>query len=230
MAPGPAATVDAILDAMGATPDGPPQASALTVRLDRPADPPARTPDPAGRRQPAGRRPPGRPGCHRATTACNPTTGRASRLIASPGRCPLPAAAGWGFSAQLYATRSRRSWGIGDLGDLEQLATGRRLLGAGFVLVNPLHAASPTRPQQASPYFPGSRCFLNPLYLAVEEIPGRRIPARDLAELARAGRALNSARLIDRDRVWELKSAALEAGFADFAGDPDFDDLPGRPG
>jgi 4-alpha-glucanotransferase len=37
------------------------------------------------------------------------------------------------------------------------------------------------------------------------------------------GHALNDARLIDRDRVWELKSRALEAGFSDFPGDPDFD-------
>jgi 4-alpha-glucanotransferase len=95
-------------------------------------------------------------------------------------------------------------------------------VGAEFVVINPLHASSPARPQQPSPYFPGSRCFLNPLYLSVERVPGA---AHDdhLGELAAAGRTLNDERLIDRDRVWELKSAALERLFAAFTGAPEFD-------
>jgi 4-alpha-glucanotransferase len=44
------------------------------------------------------------------------------RLIVSPGRCYLPAGlTTWGWSVQLYATRSKESWGIGDLSDLESL-------------------------------------------------------------------------------------------------------------
>lgn len=220
--PPPAATVEAILAAMGATPEGPPPASALTVRLDRPAALPRGhltlqdgATLPVGGPLPTGLP----PGYHHL----QPDEGPDLTLIASPGRCPLPAAPTWGFSAQLYATRSHRSWGVGDLGDLEQLGAWSRSLGAGFVLVNPLHAVSPTRPQQPSPYFPGSRCFLNPLYLAVEGVPGLETRP-DLAELARAGQALNHTRLIDRDRAWELKSRALEAGFAAFHGAPEFDD------
>jgi 4-alpha-glucanotransferase len=143
-------------------------------------------------------------------------------LIASPGRCPLPSRREWGFAAQLYATRSRRSWGFGDLADLGRLGQWSERLGAGFVLVNPLHAGRATFPQQASPYFPGSRCFLNPLYLAIEHLPEADGRA-DLIRLAAAGRALNNSRLIDRDRVWQLKSEALEAVFRDFVGDRDFD-------
>jgi 4-alpha-glucanotransferase len=44
-------------------------------------------------------------------------------LIVSPGQCYLPAdRILWGWSAQLYALRSRESWGIGDLADLRRLA------------------------------------------------------------------------------------------------------------
>src|SRR5688572_24617492 len=40
------------------------------------------------------------------------------RLFVSPRACPLPTKRSAGFAAQLYAARSERSWGIGDLGDL----------------------------------------------------------------------------------------------------------------
>src|SRR6185295_19500593 len=45
-----------------------------------------------------------------------------TRLIVSPGQCVLPQQKLWGWAAQLYATRSNASWGIGDLADLRQLA------------------------------------------------------------------------------------------------------------
>jgi len=39
-----------------------------------------------------------------------------------PARCPPPPATrAWGWATQLYAVRSRASWGIGDLGDLARL-------------------------------------------------------------------------------------------------------------
>jgi 4-alpha-glucanotransferase len=131
-------------------------------------------------------------------------------LITGPGRCHLPGARSWGWSAQLYATRSMSSWGIGDLADLRVLGRWAAALGAGFVSVNPLHAVAPGVPQQASPYFPSSRRFRNPLYLRVEEVPGAAASGLDLERLARAGRALNGGSRIDRDAVLELKRRALE--------------------
>jgi len=142
-----------------------------------------------------------------------PDDGPERTLVVSPGRCPRPDGRRWGLSAQLYAARSRRSWGIGDLGDLARLGAWAGRLGARAVLLNPLHAGPPGAHPQPSPYFPSSRCFLNPLYLDVGAMPGAgRLP--DLARLADLGRGLNEERLIDRERVWALKSAALEALFA----------------
>src|SRR6266705_1568769 len=37
--------------------------------------------------------------------------------------------------------------------------------------LNPLHALFDDRAEEASPYFPSSRLFLNPLYIDVEAIP-----------------------------------------------------------
>ena len=133
-------------------------------------------------------------------------------LIAAPPRCPLPVERSWGWAVQLYATRSSGSWGIGDLADLRKLGRWARGIGAGFCVVNPLHAVAPIRHQEASPYFPSSRRFRNPLYLRPELVPGAGDEVRSLATRARQ---LNDERLIDRDRIAELKSAAFAAAWTD---------------
>lgn len=120
----------------------------------------------------------------------------------------------WGWAAQLYALRSRRSWGIGDLRDLRSLGTWSRGLGAGFIQLNPLHAASPLPPVQDSPYYPSSRRFRNPLYLAIEDVPGYRAVAASVEPFAREARSLNDRRRIDRDAVLTAKLRALEVIWA----------------
>ncbi|HEX2038320.1 MAG TPA: 4-alpha-glucanotransferase [Acidimicrobiales bacterium] len=123
-------------------------------------------------------------------------------FVVVPARCWLPERLrAWGWAVQLYALHSRHSWGMGDLGDLRAFNRWAAAQGAGVVLINPLHASLPTV-QQPSPYYAGSRCFRNPVYLRVE---GEGFPPGDL---------------IDRDEVWARKRAALEARFD--ADDPSF--------
>jgi 4-alpha-glucanotransferase len=133
------------------------------------------------------------------------------RVIVSPGRCHLPDdLVAWGWSLQLYALRSRSSWGIGDLRDLRELAAWSGTVGAGVVLVNPLDAVTPVAPRETSPYYPTSRRFLDPLLLAVDEVPGAE-QLGDLADRVAAGRALTTSAPIDRDEVAVHKLALLEA-------------------
>lgn len=145
------------------------------------------------------------------------TDGGPIRVIVCPDRCPLPARS-WGWAVQLYAARSTRSWGMGDLGDLRRLAEwSGGGLGAGMLLVNPLHAG-----EQASPYFPTSRRWRSPLYLRIEAVPGvEGVP--EMRNMANAGRALNGATRIDRAAVWQLKRAALEAIWARRRGEDGFE-------
>jgi 4-alpha-glucanotransferase len=177
-------------------PEGEPATLVLEDGRERPL--PAELPGdlPAGRHRVAGR------------------TG-ATTLVVAPGRCHLPAALAeggraWGWAAQLYAVRSRASWGIGDLGDLGRLLAATAPLGAGFALLNPLHAASPGEP---SPYNPSSRVFRNPLYVRVEAVPELAALEADgrarVQALAGAGRDLNGRDLIDRPAVFRLKDEAL---------------------
>jgi 4-alpha-glucanotransferase len=135
----------------------------------------------------------------------------ATRLIVTPPSCYLPKALRiWGWAAQLYAARSTQSWGIGDFADLGRLLRWSAELGAGMVLINPLQAATPVIPQEASPYLPSSRRYRNVLYLRIENVPGAIRAGLDLNQLASAGWALNGRRQIDRDQVFQLKMRALE--------------------
>lgn len=140
-------------------------------------------------------------------------------LVVTPGRLAVPAGSGgrqWGLMAQLYSVRSARSWGIGDFADLAELASfAAAQHGAGFVLVNPLHAAEPAPPVQPSPYLPATRRFFNPLYIRVEDIP-------EYGYLTGSGRSdveALAARLhpdnlradaLDRDSAYAAKLEALE--------------------
>lgn len=154
-----------------------------------------------------------------------PGAERPTLLIVGPGKAHLPEGLRlWGWAAQLYAVRSRRSWGMGDLGDLRRLARwSARELGAGFLLLNPLQSVAPGPRQEPSPYFPSSRLFRNPLYLRIEDVPGAKAAGRVIAPLVAAGRALNREPFIDRDVIYRLKLAALELLWSRFSGSAAFD-------
>ena len=141
-------------------------------------------------------------------------------LIVTPQRLePHLDRRSWGWVLQLYSVRSRSSWGIGDLADLADVAAwSGHDLGAGFVLVNPLHAAETSGRMEPSPYLPASRRFGNPLYLRVEavdefaELKGdRRKRVRTLA--GRARKLNENSDTLDRDRSWAAKREALELLF-----------------
>ncbi|MEU4683963.1 4-alpha-glucanotransferase [Streptomyces xinghaiensis] len=159
-------------------------------------------------------------GCH--TLHAEAPGGRSGRavLIVAPERMPEPPGRTHGFLVQLYSLLSSRSWGMGDLGDLAELAAwSGRELGTGFLQLNPLHAAVPGDPTDPSPYRPSSRRFPDPVHLRVEDVPEYvRLPAPEReraaavaarAEALREG-VLRRGALIDRDAVWRLKREALE--------------------
>ncbi|MDT0306430.1 4-alpha-glucanotransferase [Streptomyces sp. DSM 44917] len=236
-------TVAAVLAALGVDPEGPaPEAPRggptprllppTVVHRAGPGGPQPPPPVPAGtvltveredgRAAPWGEPlPPGWHGLH--ARAPDGRTARAT-LIACPARLPdPPGGRTHGLMVQLYSLLSARSWGMGDLVDLADLASwAGHTLGAGFVQVNPLHAAVPGargRPTDPSPYRPGTRRFPDPVHLRVEDIPeyayldaAARAEAAPLLERAAALRAdvLDKRLPIDRDAVWSLKRRALE--------------------
>src|SRR5262249_25485818 len=139
------------------------------------------------------------PGVHRVTADAPDGRTAEAHLIVAPNRLPTPAGRAYGLLVQLYSLLSRRSWVMGDLGGLRELAAwAARTADVGFVQVNPLHAAVPgssTIPTDPSPYRPSSRHFADPVHLRVENIPEfayvqDRVRVRALLERAERLRAV----------------------------------------
>jgi hypothetical protein len=169
-------------------------------------------------------------GYHRLTIAG--VTGD-TLLIVTPGRCFLPPALEngarvWGIAAQLYLLRSEADWGIGGYGELEQLVDMAAGWGADVVGVNPLHAMFFDDPEQASPYSPASRLFLNILNIDPSRIPGFAAcaEAREICASADHQRelvGLRARRHVGYRRAARVKDRLLWAlfrAFRDANGDP----------
>ena len=127
--------------------------------------------------------------------------------IAAGARC-------WGLAIQLYSLRSAANWGIGDFGDLAELARLAAVEGADFVGLNPLHAGFTADPASCSPYSPSSRHFLNVLYIAVDTVPDLASCPRARERMAESGfRAeitrLRALDLVDHAGVARLKLEIL---------------------
>lgn len=140
--------------------------------------------------------------------------GPRTTVLVSPGRCHLPdSRRSWGVVAQVPTTRSRRSWGIGDLADIRTLAEWLHGLGGGFLAISPLHSSAPVSPISRSPYFPSSRRWRSPLLIRVDEVNGGDAPA--VAALGARARALLANPVVDRDACWALQRLALEVIWED---------------
>jgi glycogen operon protein len=149
-----------------------------------------------------------------------PALGSRTTLIIGPAQCHLPPSLEqggrcWGLAVQLYSLRSVRNWGMGDFGDLAVLAQSAGQAGAAFIGLNPLHARHLVAPDEASPYAPSSRRFLDPLYIDVAAVDGYAACAEVTAMLADAGfrarlAAAREARLVDYPAVTALKLPVLQ--------------------
>ncbi len=120
----------------------------------------------------------------------------------------------WGIAVQLYALRSHRNWGHGDFTDLAQLVKLAAARGASAIGLNPLHALFADRAEQASPYAPNSRLFLNPLYIDVDAIV--EFPGAQAAGLEAKIATLRSTEMVDYTRVARAKLSALRLAHQHF--------------
>ncbi|HEX2216052.1 MAG TPA: 4-alpha-glucanotransferase [Xanthobacteraceae bacterium] len=120
----------------------------------------------------------------------------------------------WVLAVQLYGVRSHRNWGHGDFTDLKQLVRLAARAGAAGIGLNPLHALFDDRPDDASPYAPNSRLFLNPLYIDAEAIA--EFPGLEACGLGREIERLRASELVDYAAVAAAKAVALRAAYDRF--------------
>ena len=140
--------------------------------------------------------------------------GRGRRTVDAPWTSRLRALAGrqWGVFAPVYALRSERDWGAGDLADLKALVEWTGEQGGSLVATLPLLAASFGEGADPSPYRPLSRLFWNEFFLAPEGVaewaecePARRL--WDAAETQRRRDALRAGELVDYRAVMAAQAA-----------------------
>ena len=133
-----------------------------------------------------------------------PIDGRPSTtLIVAPDRCRA-APRGWGVAAQIYSLWRPDSWGLGDLVDVSALAKQIAERGGNSLLLSPVHAPTMTAPHDASPYYPSSRRWLNPMLIPMEGVaPVANLPGA----------------LIERGRVWPAMRRELLERFRRVAAD-----------
>lgn len=143
--------------------------------------------------------------------------------LAAPAglRCYLPqwlvGGRAWGVTCQLYGLRSSRNQAIGDFEDLACLAEKVAAEGGDFLGVNPLHALFTADPERCSPFSPSNRSFLNPLYIALDRLPG--LMASPAVEQAAAAGG-SASEQVDYTAVAACKLGALRTLWRQLAVEP----------
>jgi 4-alpha-glucanotransferase len=141
-------------------------------------------------------------------------------ILSAPRRAYRPPAEerlrSWGLFLPLYALHSQRSWGCGDLTDLEKFMAWAGGLGGRVVGTLPLLATFLDELFEPSPYVPASRLFWNEFYLdpaRSPELPRCR-EALSLLEAPALQADLESFRaeeLVDYRQIAQSKRPILEA-------------------
>ena len=147
--------------------------------------------------------------------------GTTTTLLVAPERCRT-APHGWGVAAQIYSLWRPGAWGIGDLFDVRMLAKQIADRRGNSLLLSPTHAPTLTAPHDASPYYPSSRRWLNPMLIPMEGVapitntPGALID-RSRVWPAMRRELLERFRRVTGEAPWRSWAVAQGAGLASFA-------------
>ncbi len=168
-------------------------------------------------------------GYHRLTIKPDNAATATALLIITPETCYQPPTIKdgrkvWGINLQLYALRSKHNWGIGDYTDLQAVINILAPLGVNAIGLNPLHTLFAHLPENASPYSPSNRDFLNSVYLDIEAIDeySRCEKAQELVNSSSFQSRLQSLRdhdLVQYTGVWQAKSTVLKLLYEQFQQD-----------
>ena len=113
-----------------------------------------------------------------------------------------------GLLFQLYSLRNNNNWGMGDLGNLNELSN--KFTNFDFFALNPLCACSLTEKTYHSPYAPITRQFFDPIYIDIENAKDLiNFPDNEYQNLISSHseiiKSLNDLEVIDFNQVKYLK-------------------------
>ena len=137
-------------------------------------------------------------------------------VVAAPVRAYDAGERSWGAFLPLHALHSARSWGVGDFGDLDALATWVGARGGRTVALLPALAGFLGEcPFEPSPYLPVSRLFWNELHVDPRRLPefDRCGPARrvvDSPAFRRRVDALRAESLVDYREAMAVRRQVIE--------------------
>ena len=142
-----------------------------------------------------------------------------SLIIAAPVKAfaqPAGSQPGWGVFMPLHALHSHRSWGGGDLGDLESAVDWVADQGGSAMQILPILAELREPGTPPAPYSPDTRLFWDECYLDVTGIPhlSQCQAARDMlsdGRLQEELKALRAAPMVDYVKQAALKRRVVEA-------------------
>jgi 4-alpha-glucanotransferase len=135
-------------------------------------------------------------------------------IISAPVKSIFPCSRKtWGVFAPTYALKSRRSFGAGDLTDLETLLSWTAEAGGQVVSTLPLLAAFLDKPFDPSPYSPASRLFWNEFFADLEKPPEFALSADARRLFARKPHPAN---LVDYRELMSARRRILEAMCGEF--------------
>ncbi len=112
----------------------------------------------------------------------------------------------FGLCVPLFSLRSERGCGVGDAADLADLCPWLAAAGIDVVQLLPINDAG----IDGMPYSALSAFALDPIYIALDRIPGIREHRDFLDAVGRVGAELNAASYVDYPRVRRTKTALLE--------------------
>jgi 4-alpha-glucanotransferase len=121
----------------------------------------------------------------------------------------------WGIFLPLYSLYSERSWGAGDLTDLETIIKWLGGLGGDVVATLPLLSSFLGEPFDPSPYAPVSRLAWNEFYVDIDNVLNQEhcMEAEGIissSSFQRELKKLRNSSLVDYQAQMKLKRAALE--------------------
>jgi 4-alpha-glucanotransferase len=121
-----------------------------------------------------------------------------------------------GLMIPLFSFPSRRSWGLGEIGDITPMAAWLRSAGQDILQLLPLNEMAPG---QQSPYSAISAMAIDPLFITMADVADFQAIGGEAAlpeEARRRLREVRQAPMLDYAGVRALKDQALRAAFARF--------------